>query len=203
MNAPSPKGKTSQRIQIYHVSNRDYKWKFNSHFILWTPYHQFLTWGWKALIRNHDQDYAPIQATFSENMQERCVSLHPFSSTVQTISMFRWSAYHCGWTQGYLFSKKKSANHAVQIYCVLICRPHVSAGVLLLRETIVPHTTGIIHLPCPPHSIPKALTVATLSITLLWKNRAFQMCVSSGLWVKLIEGFWAQTLVQVWPLNKC
>jgi len=106
MYAPSPKRKPSQRIQIYHARNRDYKWKFNSHFILWTPYHQFLTWGWKALIRNHDQDYAPIQATFSENMQERCVSLHPFSSTVQTISMFRWSAYHCGWTQGYLFSKK-------------------------------------------------------------------------------------------------
>jgi hypothetical protein len=35
--------------------------------------------------------------------------------------------------------KKKSANHVVQIYCVLICRPHVSAGVLLLREIIVPH----------------------------------------------------------------
>jgi len=98
-----------------------------------------------------------------------------------------------GGHKGTFFQKKKSANNAVQIYCVLICRPHVSAGVLLLRETIVPHTTGIIHLPCPPHSIPKALTVATLSITLLWKNRAFQMFVSSGLWVKLIEGFWAQT----------
>jgi len=111
----------------------------------------------------------------------------PDNQHVQMISLSLWVDTRVP------FFKKKSANHAVQIYCVLICRPHVSAGVLLLRETIVPHTTGIIHLPCPPHSIPKALTVATLSITLLWKNRAFQMFVSSGLWVKLIEGFWAQT----------
>ena len=85
----------------------------------------------------------------------------PDNQHVQMISLSLWVDTRVP------FFKKKSANHAVQIYCVLICRPHVSAGVLLLRETIVPHTTGIIHLPCPPHSIPKALTVATLSITLL------------------------------------